>query len=171
MNLKKVNIKELSYFVVLYCLQNEISISHLKLQKLLYYIQAWHLVYFDNEDIFDEEPEAWAKGPVYRTIYNELKEFYNNRELEDYYKSYEEEEFNKVKEKISLTDEQEEFLEAILNHYGTMDHDKLVCLTHCEYPWSNARKELSPFEFSNEKVSKDDMRNYYGKLLNKKRKK
>ena len=51
-----------------------VSISPLKLQKLLYYIQAWHMVYFDKQSLFDEEPEAWVNGPVYRQIYDEFKD-------------------------------------------------------------------------------------------------
>ncbi len=33
--------------------------SHLKLQKLLYYIQGFHLARFDNP-IIDEDFEAWV---------------------------------------------------------------------------------------------------------------
>jgi uncharacterized phage-associated protein len=40
----------------------------MKLQKLVYYAQAWALVW-DDEPIFDEEIEAWANGPVVRGLY------------------------------------------------------------------------------------------------------
>ena len=33
-------------------------ISNLKLQKLLYYMQGFHLAYF-NEPLFEEDIEAW----------------------------------------------------------------------------------------------------------------
>ena len=44
------------------------SITTLKLQKLVYYSQAWHLVW-DEEPLFSERIEAWANGPVVRELY------------------------------------------------------------------------------------------------------
>ncbi len=41
----------------------------MKLQKLVYYSQAWSLVW-DERPIFDEPIEAWAGGPVVRTLFN-----------------------------------------------------------------------------------------------------
>ena len=43
-------------------------IDTFKLQKLLYYSQAWHLVW-DGEPLFEDEIEAWAAGPVVRSVY------------------------------------------------------------------------------------------------------
>ena len=41
----------------------------MKLQKLLYYCQAWALVW-DDKPLFKEKIEAWISGPVVRTLYN-----------------------------------------------------------------------------------------------------
>ena len=45
-----------------------------------------------------------------------------------------------------------------------MSHDRLVFLTHSQFPWNNARKGLAPFEYTDKKISLDDMYNYYSEL-------
>jgi uncharacterized phage-associated protein len=169
MEAKKIDIIDLSIFLIYHFLKNEISLNPLKLQKILYYIQAWHLVYFSNQDLFDDEPEAWVNGPVYRKVYNEFKgwrlyDSFHVRNDKDIG-----EEYKKSLEKLSICEEQLEFLASILNHYGTMSHDKLVYLTHVEEPWNNARKGIEPFTYSDQKISKKDMFNYYSKLISDKK--
>ena len=39
------------------------ALSVLKLQKLLYYVEAWHVAFF-NKMLFDDEFQAWVHGPV-----------------------------------------------------------------------------------------------------------
>ena len=50
-------------------------ITNLKLQKLLYYAQAWYMVNFDGKKLFDDDIEAWQFGPVIKSIYNLFKDF------------------------------------------------------------------------------------------------
>ncbi|MBF4390478.1 Panacea domain-containing protein, partial [Vibrio anguillarum] len=45
------------------------SLSNLKLQKLVYYVQAWYLA-FENSSLCDEKFEAWVHGPVSRALFN-----------------------------------------------------------------------------------------------------
>jgi len=40
----------------------------MKLQKLCYYAQAWHMVW-EDETLFDEDFQAWANEPVCRSLY------------------------------------------------------------------------------------------------------
>ena len=49
------------------------GITHLKLQKLVYYAQAWSLALL-NRPLFDEEVEAWAHGPVVESIFQRFKQ-------------------------------------------------------------------------------------------------
>ena len=44
------------------------SLTTIKLQKLLYYCQGWHLAW-ESDKLFDAEIEAWANGPVVQEIY------------------------------------------------------------------------------------------------------
>ncbi len=46
------------------------TLSTVKLQKLVYYSQAWHLVWEDRP-LFPERIEAWANGPVVPDLYRE----------------------------------------------------------------------------------------------------
>ena len=44
-----------------------------KLQKLVYYCQAWSLVW-DEQPLFKEKILAWANGPVVKELYEQHKE-------------------------------------------------------------------------------------------------
>src|SRR5690242_14794168 len=54
--------------VAAYILQRRGQMTAMKLQKLVYYAQAWSLVW-DDEPLFPEEIQAWANGPVVRALY------------------------------------------------------------------------------------------------------
>ena len=43
-------------------------ITNKKLQKLVYYAQAWSLV-LNNKKLFSEPIEAWVHGPAVRSLY------------------------------------------------------------------------------------------------------
>jgi len=164
---KQVNIIDLSRFLLYYFIKDGIPISHLKLQKVLYYTQAWHLVYFDRNPFFDEQPEAWVNGPVYRTVYNEFKPIgiYNNITVEKLTPNDLDEELEKYKLKLNLDNEQFEFINSIIKHYGLMTHEKLIYITHTESPWNMARKGLGVFDYSDNKITHDSMYEYYKNLL------
>ena len=49
-------------------------ITNKKLQKLLYYAQAWSLVVRDQK-LFKDKIEAWVHGPAVRDVYLEYKRF------------------------------------------------------------------------------------------------
>ncbi len=51
-----------------------ISITQMKLQKLLFYAHAWHLAH-KGIPLFEEDFEAWPWGPVVRDIYNQTRRF------------------------------------------------------------------------------------------------
>ena len=53
------NILDVSRYIVM----NHGPMTTMKLQKLAYYCQAWHLAW-EGEPLFAEEFEAWANGPV-----------------------------------------------------------------------------------------------------------
>lgn len=53
-------------------------IDQMKLQKLIFYAYAWWLGTNEDDDdsqLFDEDVEAWAWGPVVRSIYVEFNGF------------------------------------------------------------------------------------------------
>ncbi len=161
-----VDIQHLSDFVLYYCIKNQIRVNHLKLQKILYYIQAWHLVYFDKDPLFEDTPEAWVNGPVYRRVYDQFKSrgMYDDFELNEKYKDEVDELFEEVRKKIEIEQKQWDFLSSAVNHFGTMSHERLVFLTHSEKPWNEAREGLDMFEYSERTISHELMFEYYNHL-------
>lgn len=164
-----VDINSIANLWILLCNENETTISPLKLQKLLYYTQAWHWVYFDSADIFAELPQAWVNGPVYPDIYNRFREIgiydqliIGNTNIATTLAD--------CMADINLDNDQQEFLYALYKHYGLMSYDKLVFLTHSEEPWCKAREGVSPFEPSQNIIKKDIIESYYLLYLQKKNK-
>ena len=56
--------------------QENIPVTPMKLQKLLYYTYGWHLGLF-NTEIFPDAIEAWDWGPVVHEIFDEFRDFGN----------------------------------------------------------------------------------------------
>ena len=105
------------------------KISTWKLQKLVYYSQAWHLVW-DEEPLFEAEIQAWANGPVCPDLYQRHRGSFN---------------ISTVKGKpTGLTDDERESVEAIVKYYGEYTGQQLSDFTHSEPPWKDAREGLSP---------------------------
>jgi uncharacterized phage-associated protein len=127
----------------------EISdLTPLKLQKLLYYCQAWSLV-FRNSPLFIDRIEAWVHGPVVPRVYHKYKEFgcspiSGHRSL-----------------KSSATADVLKILEKVLKSYGRKNGRFLEHLTHSELPWKLARKGLEPMQKSQRVISLDWMKSYY----------
>lgn len=121
----------------------------MKLQKLVYYSQAWALVW-DEKPLFKEKIEAWANGPVVPDLYETHKGKFNVSSWQG---------------KISnLSGEQKETIDAVLKVYGEKTSQWLSDLTHQESPWTDARAGLSPGTRSNKQITHAAMAEYYGSL-------
>ncbi len=59
-----------------YILQKKGAVTTWKLQKLVYYCQAWSLVW-DDQPFFTEEIQAWINGPVCPALYEKHKGSYH----------------------------------------------------------------------------------------------
>ncbi|MBI4187360.1 MAG: SocA family protein [Chloroflexi bacterium] len=99
-------------------------ISNLKLQKLLYYAQGFHLAMFD-EPLFDETIEAWAHGPVVRRVYSEYADFGANP-------------IPRPANLEPLGKDTEDFLNEIYGVFGQYSAWKLREMTHDEPPWKDS---------------------------------
>ena len=64
---------DIARYIIKYCKDNGYSISNLKLQKLLYFVQAQFLVTYNGRPAFEEKIEAWDFGPVVPEVYHYLK--------------------------------------------------------------------------------------------------
>lgn len=97
------------------------TISNLKLQKMMYYQQGFHLAYFGTP-LFDEDIVAWQYGPVVLSVYKE-------------YKSFESNSISTSKEGISLSDDEEELFNNVYEEYNQFSAVALMKMTHEESPW------------------------------------
>lgn len=128
------------------------AITHLKLQKLLYYAQAWSMV-FDGKSLFVEDFEAWAHGPVLRSIY-------------DLYKDYGYDSIPpKIQDDIAIPEDAEATLKEVYRVYGEKSAKALENLTHSEAPWIEARKGYEPQERCSVVITKESMLECYKEML------
>ena len=63
---------DVAKYIIWFCKENGYSISNLKLQKLLYFVQAQFLI-STGAPAFKEEIEAWDFGPVVSKVYQYFK--------------------------------------------------------------------------------------------------
>jgi uncharacterized phage-associated protein len=157
MSTKVKTSKHTAYDVALYfiSISNEkvMGITNKKLQKLVYYAQAWFLAVFD-EKLFDDSIEAWVHGPAVPSLYRKFKMFtYNYITLDTSSVK-----FNFDKNELGL-------LENIWNVYGKYDAEYLEALTHSETPWQSARIGLELGDISKNVIDLDIMKNYYAQKL------
>lgn len=131
-----------------------------KLQKLVYYSYSWFIaIHNENENditsvLFNEQPEAWLHGPVFKSLYQEYKK-YGWHEVEKNETSIEFE-----------NDEIKPFLDKIYNTYNKFDADELEYMTHQESPWKKARDGVSALGSSNNKIDNKEIFNYFNRLAN-----
>ena len=139
-------------YILNYCKDNGIrDCSNKKLQKLLYYVQAWSLA-FDNGPVFDDEIEAWVHGPVVRSVYRKYKDFgFNPIFVVD----------NRGYDADCFSDTTRIIMDTVLKTYSKYDAEVLEMRTHLESPWIEARRSGSTV------ISQDSMRTYYKSMLEK----
>lgn len=136
--------------VVKYILSKKRPITAMKLQKLVYYCQAWSLVW-DGEKLFKEKIEAWANGPVVRELYNSHRGLFKI--------------FSMVKgNKNNLKDYQRETIDIVLDFYGNKTSQWLSDLTHMELPWREARRGIPNGERGDNEITSASMEEYYSSL-------
>ena len=147
------DIKKVARYIALSLLTKQMTVSPLKLQKLLYYAQAWSMVFFGRQrQLFADVPQAWVNGPVYPTIYNMWKnrnmcehltptDFETTEDVMD-------EALGEVTKQLGFEDDEIQLLEQIVLKYGSKSQNYLIFLTHSELPWCEKREGLKPYERS-----------------------
>lgn len=130
------------------CILNEASklmkdcydISNLKLQKLLYYVQAEHIGRFSSP-IIENKFQAWEFGPVHPAIYRKFKRF----------------ELISPKDcggnASTLSKKEQTLIKSVVEKYARYSAWQLKEMTHAEIPWLNAWKTGK-----NSVISPEDMR-------------
>lgn len=136
--------------VAAYIVSRRGPMTTMKLQKLAYYSQAWHLVW-DGVPLYDSEIQAWMNGPVVRDLYLAHRGRFT---VDDWPRGNAE----------GLTDNERETIDAVLDAYGHLTPQQLSDLTHAESPWVDARAGLAPTDRATTTISLEGMQQYYDAL-------
>lgn len=140
--------------VAAYILANRGPMTAMKLQKLVYYSQAWHLVW-EETPLFPERIEAWANGPVAPDLYRVHRQRW---QLEP------DEALGGDPGRLNASER--ESIDVVLQHYGDKPANWLSELTHRELPWKEARERggLREGQRGSQVISHADMYEYYDGL-------
>lgn len=123
------------------------NVDAFRMNKLVYYIQAWSLVW-RSRPAFADRIEAWVNGPVAKSLWIDCK--YN--------------ESKQLRAASPLSQDEVELVEQVLLHYGHLSSDQLIKLTHAEEPWRAARGDRAADEACSEEIDLEGMRDYYSRL-------
>lgn len=131
------------------------NISHLKLQKLLYYCQAWHLTAF-GQPLFEDEIQAWAHGPAIPSVFSRFRgyQIYDIINTKD------------IKCTIELPEDTKDIIDDVMDIYGKHTGRYLEALTHSEAPWIDAREGLEEWQAGNKEITHEAMISFYSKMVN-----
>ncbi|MGP1412228.1 MAG: Panacea domain-containing protein [Peptoanaerobacter stomatis] len=134
-------------------------ISNLKLQKLLYFIQASFLVNNPDEPCFSDNIEAWDFGPVVPNVYREYKMFGANHinHTSEYVKIDDDNFWNSELEYYddNIIDKcDKKIIRDVLDAFSNYTASQLVEITHNQDPWVDTYEKYSNNIISNEKILK-----------------
>ena len=143
---------ELAQLLLIRAADRGVGVTHLKLQKLVYYCQGYHLAMFDAP-IFPEDLEAWDHGPVHSELYQTYKyhgsaaiSFKGDRSIE-----------------ALLNDNISSVIDNVLDDHGSKGAWKLRQQTHNEQPWKNHETEGGKGD--GEAITYKEMSDYFKKEL------
>lgn len=129
----------------------ENRLTHLTLQKLLYFSQAWNYI-LNKEWLFQDDCEVLVHGAVYYKVYNDFKKF-KYRPLPI------------VEVETELSEQEIEVLRAVKEYYFDIYTAKtLEKICHLEEPFKNARRGCCDEERSVEIIDKQSIQDYYTKI-------
>lgn len=137
--------------VAAYILEKQGPMTAMKLQKLCYYSQAWHLAWTD-EALFQDRIEAWANGPVAPALYGQHRgKFQVTRETI-------------TGDPTAISPDERESIDIVVDAYADRNSFELSQMTHNEDPWKDARGDLPPAAWSNATITHEAMAEYYQAL-------
>lgn len=136
--------------VAAYILKVMGSVTAWKLQKLVYYSQAWSLVW-DERPLFPESIQAWANGPVCPDLYQRHRGCYFVETIEG-------------GNPAALDVPAKETVDAVLKYYGDKSSQWLSDLTHSEKPWQDARHGVPAGASCQREITHESMAAFYESL-------
>jgi len=130
----------MAHYVINYCNEQDMPISNLKLQKLLYYIQAAFLC--DKKKAFADDICPWKYGPVVEAVYHEFKMFVNHI-------------IDEKMPEVTLSEKESVLANKVIDSYKNYTALEMVNKTHMEAPWKNA------YNNNDDVIKPEDIKAYY----------
>ena len=140
------NVYDVANFFIDITLHNDDDyMTNLRLNKLLYFAQAWTLVKL-KRPLFDEDFEAWDLGPVVQCIYHKYKVCGKNP-IEETDEDYKYDKFSEQEQTLLID---------VMREYGKYTTPTLVNIAHSEgAPWSEA------YNNGQKTINKDSIKSYF----------
>lgn len=107
------------------------TLSILKLQRLLYFAQGWHLAFY-GEPLFGERFQAWAQGPINRKIYDRFagRPLHSEVSAADVSKDF---------DATWVSREKSNHIRSVLEAYARCEHSNFDEIIDKDAPWLEAR--------------------------------
>ncbi|KUO77254.1 MAG: hypothetical protein APF77_01215 [Clostridia bacterium BRH_c25] len=138
--------------VAKYILSKAGEMTTMKLQKLVYYSQAWHLAWY-GVPLFNEDFQAWSNGPVCPELFSAHKGLFVIDKSKLQYG-----------DDAKLKGNPKGTVDSIIDFYGDKDAHWLSMLTHKERPWLKARDGIPEGDYCINIIEKEEMQDYYSGL-------
>ena len=120
---------EVARYIIHHEAQQGRTVSNLRLQKLLYFVQVQFVVNgHDASPCFNEKMEAWGFGPVVREVYYEYR-YYGGAMIPP------DRNFS-----TAITPRDQSMIDEILDECAKYSTSALVDATHAQTPWQAARR-------------------------------
>jgi uncharacterized phage-associated protein len=148
---------------------DRVDLTHLKIQKLLFFAQGWHLVH-RGASLFEENIQAWKHGPVVEAVYHALQRLGKHEVITEpipgraftngVYAT-------ETSPELSFqSDQSENFTESFWEDYSKIEPWVLVSATHAEgSPWRRVVSSPGYDHYANSLIPRELMRSYFASLL------
>lgn len=123
----KYNAMDIANYIIDYADKNDMYMTQLKVQKILYYIQGEFLKE-KNDKCFVEDILCWNYGPVVREVWESL---YKNGSSQLFIFDY----------TNCIDSDDLSIIEKVIEERGHKSAFDLVNDTHSEFPWKHAMEE------------------------------
>ena len=136
---------QIADYVIQRCQQKGYVISELKLQKVLYFIQAQFLVFgYENTPCFSDDIQAWKFGPVVPDVYRKYR-LYGNAHIFS---------FAKEKNFSDIAEEDKEVIDRMVDRCADYTASQLVAAIQRTTPYQEAYAKGSRTVITHESIRK-----------------
>lgn len=155
------DVLDICRYIINYSNEEDYGISNLKLQKILYFVQAYFLISEDSNPCFKEKIEAWDFGPVVPVAYHEYKQYGSTDipSIKNYLRIDEKniwETERVVYDDSVIKNTDKVKIKRVVDKFRNYSATDLVKITHNQSPWMDA---YEPFQ--NNEITVEAIREYF----------